>query len=380
MSRPLAPASNALRVATDNQHPMSGILVAGGAGFIGSQFVRTALERWDGTVVVVDALTYAGCRESLPSSVGEGRPTLIHANIADRAQVLDALQRFECRAVVNLAAETHVDRSIDSPASFIHTNVTGAYELLEAAVAHWRSLPPAAAERFRFVQVSTDEVYGSVPAPRRAAEGAPYAPSSPYSASKAAADHLARAYLTTYALPTTIAVLSNCYGPRQFPEKLIPLLIHHALEGESLPVYGRGENVREWLHVEDACRGIARVVEAGAAGATYHLGGETRLANMELVERLAQEIARQAPHLPGPPPGERIELVADRPGHDMRYALDDSWSRGQLDWRPQIDFEDGLRATVEWNLSNRDWLELALHRACYRGERLGLGERKPRDP
>jgi dTDP-glucose 4,6-dehydratase len=254
---------------------MTSIMVTGGAGFIGSAMVRRLLREMPDRVVVVDALTYAGCRENLPAD--EPRLAFVHRDIGDRRGVRELLEQHECRAIINLAAETHVDRSIDRPAAFIRANVTDVLELLEGATGYWQSLPADCAGEFRFLQVSTDEVYGSLDAPRRAKVGEAYAPSSPYCASKAAADHLARSYHATFWLPSVVAMLTNCYGPRQFPEKLIPLLVSRAAASESLPLYGDGRNFREWLHVDDAARVPHRVLDAAAPGETHHLRGDDAL-------------------------------------------------------------------------------------------------------
>jgi dTDP-glucose 4,6-dehydratase len=349
---------------------MTSIAVTGGAGFIGSAMVRRLLRASHDRVVVVDALTYAGCRENLPAD--EPRLAFVHRDIGDRRGMLELLQQHQCRAIVNLAAETHVDRSIDRPAAFIHANVTGVLELLEAATGYWQGLPAERAAAFRFLQVSTDEVYGSIPQPRRAKVGEAYAPSSPYSASKAAADHLVHSYHATFGLPTVVAMLTNCYGPRQFPEKLVPLMVSRAAASESLPLYGDGRNVREWLHVDDAARGLHRVLDAATPGETHHLRGDDVLENRELLDRLCVCLDELLPAQQGRSTRDLIEHVADRPGHDRRYSLDDAASREQLDWRPEIALDEGLPETVRWFLKQDAWVNRALHRAMYHKERLGL--------
>lgn len=349
---------------------MSCILVTGGAGFIGSAVVRRLLAETDVRVLVVDALTYAGSRGNLLED--ENRLSFVHEDIANRRAMRELLEQYDCHAVINLAAETHVDRSIDRPATFLHANVTGVLELLEAATEHWRRLPDSQAEVFRFLQVSTDEVYGNLPSPAQAQPGDAYAPSSPYSASKAAADHLVRSYHTTFGLPTIITMLTNCYGPRQFPEKLIPLMICRALAGESLPVYGDGRQTREWLHVDDAARGLWRVLDAATPGETYHLRGNDQLENRELVRRLCRTLDRVAPQAAGAPVAKRIEHVSDRPGHDQRYALDDEETRVKLSWSPEVMLDAGLEETVRWFLANDAGVNHTLHRAMYHRERLGL--------
>ena len=312
-------------------------------------------------MVVVDALTYAGCRENLPS---EPRLVFVHREIGDRRGVRELLEQHECRAIINLAAETHVDRSIDRPAAFIHTNVTGVLELLEAATGYWQGLSADRAAAFRFLQVSTDEVYGSIPKPRTAKVGDAYAPSSPYSASKAAADHLVRTYHTTFGLPTVVAMLTNCYGPRQFPEKLVPLMISRRAAGESLPLYGDGSNLRQWLHVDDAARGLHRTLDAATPGQTHHLSGEDAVENRELVERLCACIDKLLPKDQGRRAMDLIEHVPDRPGHDQRYALDDAASREQLGWRPEVSLDEGLPEAVRWFLDNEDWVNRACTGRC----------------
>jgi dTDP-glucose 4,6-dehydratase len=349
------------------------IVVTGGAGFIGSNFVRHALARTGARVVVLDKLTYAGNLESLADVSADPRYAFVQADIADREAVRAVFREHRPQAVVNFAAETHVDRSIDDPASFVRTNVTGAFELLEAARLFLRQNP---SDAFRFLHVSTDEVYGTLGATGAFSEETPYAPNSPYAASKAGADHLARAYHETYRLPVLLTNCSNNYGPYQFPEKLIPLMILNAAEGRSLPIYGDGANVRDWLYVEDHCEGILLVLRDGAPGQKYNIGGGNERTNLQVVDALcaALEAARPAaanPALAGRPYAALKTFVPDRPGHDRRYAIDASKIRRELGWAPRHAFEDGLRETVRWYLANRPWCE-AVQSGKYRRERLGL--------
>ena len=354
-------------------------LVTGGAGFIGSNFARLAVERAAARVVVVDKLTYAGHRESLADLETHPAFRFVRADIADRA-ALDALFREERpRALLNFAAETHVDRSIDGPSAFIETTLVGTFELLEAARAFCTELAPAARAAFRFLQVSTDEVYGSLGPEGAFAETTPYAPNSPYSASKAGADHLVNAYHATYGLPTLITNCSNNYGPYQFPEKLIPLMILNAAEGRPLPIYGDGGHVRDWLYVGDHCEGILRVLERGRPGEKYHLGGADERTNLEIVDALCAHLERALPAAANPAlaaAGVRDyaslkTFVADRPGHDRRYAIDAGRVRRELGWRPAHDLDAGLAETVRWYLEHRDWCA-AVQAGRYGRERLGL--------
>jgi dTDP-glucose 4,6-dehydratase len=349
------------------------ILVTGGAGFIGSNFVRLALARTEALVVVLDALTYAGNPESLADVRSDPRFAFVRADIADGDAVREAFRAHRPDAVVNFAAETHVDRSIDGPGAFVRTNLVGTYELLEAARAH-------AGEGFRFLHVSTDEVYGTLGPEGAFSETTPYAPNSPYAASKAGADHLVRAWQETYRLPTLITNCSNNYGPYQFPEKLIPLMTLNAIEGRPLPIYGDGGNVRDWLYVEDHCEGILLVLDKGRPGARYNIGGGSERTNLQVVDALCAALeaelpAAQNPALAARGLGSYAELkafVADRPGHDRRYAIDASLVRRELGWRPRRTFEQGLRETVRWYLAHRAWCE-AVQSGKYRRERLGLG-------
>ena len=355
---------------------METIVVTGGAGFIGSNFVRHALVRTDARVVVLDKLTYAGNLESLSDVASHPRYAFVQADIADREAVRALLREHRPDAVVNFAAETHVDRSIDDPGSFVRTNVTGAFELLEAARLHLRESP---SDGFRFLHVSTDEVYGTLGPTGAFSETTPYAPNSPYAASKAAADHLVRAYHETYRLPVLLTNCSNNYGPYQFPEKLIPLMILNAVEGKSLPIYGDGGNVRDWLFVEDHCEGILLVLRKGAPGGKYNVGGGNERTNLQVVDALCDSLEAELPAAKNPALVARglsayaglRTFVKDRPGHDRRYAIDASKIRRELGWAPRHAFEDGLRETVRWYLAHRAWCE-AVQSGSYRRERLGL--------
>ncbi len=330
------------------------ILVTGGAGFIGANFVLDWVNRCDEPVVNLDKLTYAGNLGNLATLKGDTRHVFARGDIGDRALVEQLLASHRPRAIVNFAAESHVDRSIHGPAAFIETNVVGTFSLLDVVRAHWAALPDAEKARFRFVHVSTDEVYGSL-APDAPAftETSPYRPNSPYSASKAAADHLVRAYHHTYGLPTLTTNCSNNYGPRQFPEKLIPLMLHNALAGKPLPVYGDGRQVRDWLYVADHCMAICAVLERGRPGETYNVGGGAEMTNLEVVRTLCRIVAA---HKPDCGADERVAFVKDRPGHDRRYAIDASKIRRELGWAPRETFESGLARTVRWYLENEAWL------------------------
>jgi dTDP-glucose 4,6-dehydratase len=358
---------------------MGAIIVTGGAGFIGCNLVRHLLDRRTSRVVVVDALTYAGHPENLAGLESDPRYGFVRADIGDAAAISQLLAAERPVAVVNLAAETHVDRSIDGPRAFVRTNVVGTFELLEAVRIYWANLPPTERAGFRFVHVSTDEVFGSLAAAGRFEEHTAYAPNSPYAATKAAGDHLVRAYHATFGLPTLVTNCSNNYGPYQFPEKLIPLMILSALEGRDLPIYGDGGNVRDWIYVEDHCTGLVRVLEDGRVGESYNLGAEQELTNLEIVDRICAALeavrpARENPALAGRGVngyGELKRFVSDRPGHDRRYAIDATKSRTHLGWRPEHAFDEALALTVGWYLEHRDWCA-AVSRA-YRGERLGLG-------
>ena len=330
------------------------ILVTGGAGFIGANFVLDWVNRCDEPIVNLDKLTYAGNLGNLATLKGDPRHVFVRGDIGDRALVEQLLGAHRPRAIVNFAAESHVDRSIHGPAAFIETNVVGTFSLLDAARAYWAGLPDAEKARFRFVHVSTDEVYGSLaPDAPPFAETSPYRPNSPYSATKAAADHLVRAYHHTYGLPTLTTNCSNNYGPRQFPEKLIPLMLHNALAGKPLPVYGDGRQVRDWLYVADHCAAICAVLEGGRPGETYNIGGDAEMTNLEVVRTLCRIVAA---HKPDCRAEERVAFVKDRPGHDRRYAIDASKIRRELGWTPRETFESGLARTVRWYLENEAWL------------------------
>jgi dTDP-glucose 4,6-dehydratase len=346
-------------------------LVTGGAGFIGSAFVRHAVAATDHHVLVVDKLTYAGNLDSLAPVKDHPRFQFIRADIADPVAIKAALADFQPDVILHLAAESHVDRSIDGPAAFVETNVVGTFVLLQQALGYWRALPKSKAEGFRFHHVSTDEVFGSLGAHGQFSEDSPYRPNSPYSASKAASDHLVRAWHHTYGLPVLISNCSNNFGPCHFPEKLIPLIILNALEGKPLPIYGKGENVRDWLYVEDHARALLVIAERGRVGESYNVGANCERANIAVVRAICALMDELAPDAIGP--RERlITFVADRPGHDLRYAMDARKLREELGWAPQETFESGLRKTVEWYLTNRPWWE-RIRTQLYRGERLGAG-------
>ena len=326
------------------------LLVTGGAGFIGANFIVSTLAATGEAIVNLDKLTYAGSLANLDELKGDARHQFVRGDICDRALLRRLLQEHRPRAIVHFAAESHVDRSIEGPAEFIQTNVVGTFSLLEEARAWWGALAGAEKERFRFLHVSTDEVYGSLDAVAPAfTEAHPYAPNSPYAASKAAADHLVRAYHHTYGLPVLTTNCSNNYGPRQFPEKLIPLMITHALAGKPLPVYGDGLNVRDWLYVFDHCEAVRLVLEKGRLGATYNIGGNNEKTNIEVVKMLCALLDEARPR-PRGGYGELITMVKDRPGHDRRYAIDASLIARELGWRPREDFASGMRKTVAWYL------------------------------
>lgn len=357
---------------------MDTIVVTGGAGFIGSNFVRLVMRQPAARVVVLDKLTYAGNLQSLADVSDDPRFLFVQGDIADRALVARVYREQRPTWVVNFAAESHVDRSIDGPRAFVETNIAGTFELLEGARHHVAELDGAARARFRFLHVSTDEVYGSLGPTGQFTETTPYAPNSPYAASKAAADHLVRAYCETYGLPALMTNCSNNYGPYQYPEKLIPLMILNALEGKTLPIYGDGGNVRDWLYVEDHCEGILLVLQRGQPGSKYNLGGENERSNLELVDRLCAVLdeLQPPPHNPALAPrgiasyAALKTFVQDRPGHDRRYAIDASRVRRELGWRPRYDFEAGIRATVAWYLANRPWCD-AVQAGHYQRQRLG---------
>ena len=339
-------------------------LVTGGAGFIGGNFVLRAVA--SGVKVVnLDALTYAGNLDTLASVQDNPLHVFVEGDIGDRALVARLLAEHRPDAVVNFAAESHVDRSIDGPAAFIQTNVVGTLGLLESVRDHWKELEGEARERFRFLHVSTDEVYGSLGDTGKFTESTPYAPNSPYSASKAASDHLVRAFHHTYGLPVLTTNCSNNYGPYHFPEKLIPLIIARALAGEPLPVYGDGKNVRDWLFVGDHCRALRTVLEKGRVGETYNVGGNAEKQNLEVVRTICALLDERMPRADGKPRSSQITFVADRPGHDRRYAIDASKLRDELGWEPEYTFEQGIAETVDWYLANQAWVKRVLDGACW---------------
>ncbi|HJR74245.1 MAG TPA: dTDP-glucose 4,6-dehydratase [Luteimonas sp.] len=344
-------------------------LVTGGAGFIGGNFVLEAVA--DGIKIVnLDALTYAGNLDTLSSIDGHDGHRFVQGDIGDRALVAKLLEEHRPQAIVNFAAESHVDRSIEGPAAFVQTNVVGTLALLEAARDYWKGLQGEEKTAFRFLHVSTDEVYGSLGDSGKFSETTPYAPNSPYSASKAASDHLVRAFHHTYGLPVLTTNCSNNYGPYQFPEKLIPLVIAKAIAGEPLPVYGDGKNVRDWLYVGDHCAAIRTVLARGRVGETYNVGGDAERQNIEVVETICALLDERRPRQDGKPRSLQIAFVKDRPGHDRRYAIDASKLQNELGWKPAHTFERGIAATVDWYLDRQDWVKRVLD-GSYRLERIG---------
>jgi dTDP-glucose 4,6-dehydratase len=362
--------------------PQKTLIVTGGAGFIGCNFVRLVLSEdggpWD-RVVVLDKLTYAGSLENLADVLSDPRLVFAEGDIADRAEVRRLFAEHRPAAVVNFAAESHVDRSIEDASAFIETNVVGTFVLLEEARRHTAGLNGSARGRFRFLHVSTDEVYGSLGPAGAFSETTAYAPNSPYAASKAGADHLVRAYHETYGLPALITNCSNNYGPYQFPEKLIPLMILNALEGRPLPIYGDGGNVRDWIYVDDHCRGVLAALLRGRPGEKYNLGGRSERTNLQIVDTLCGILESERPAAENPALRDKgiaayrdlKAFVKDRPGHDRRYAIDDTKARTELGWAPRHEIESGLRATVRWYLHNRAWCD-AVQSGKYGRERLGL--------
>lgn len=357
------------------------ILITGGAGFIGSAVVRHIIENTNDSVINLDKLTYAGNLESLTRVANNVRYAFEQVDICDRTELDRVFSLHQPDAVMHLAAESHVDRSITGPADFIQTNIVGTYTLLEAARHYWMQLDAERKSAFRFHHISTDEVYGDLPHPDEQesktvkqklplfTESTPYAPSSPYSASKASSDHLVRAWLRTYGLPTIVTNCSNNYGPYHFPEKLIPLVILNALEGKPLPIYGKGDQIRDWLYVEDHARALYKVVTEGKIGVTYNIGGHNEKRNLEVVQTICSILDSLVPQ--NTPYAEQITYVADRPGHDRRYAIDASKMNVELDWQPQETFETGLRKTVEWYLANQEWCK-HVQDGTYQRERLGI--------
>ncbi|WP_175574256.1 dTDP-glucose 4,6-dehydratase [Teredinibacter haidensis] len=350
------------------------ILVTGGAGFIGSAVVRHIIEQTTDSVINVDKLTYAGNLESVASASQSERYCFEQVDICNRAELDRVFEQYRPNIVMHLAAESHVDRSIDGPGEFIQTNVVGTYTLLEASRSYWQSLKGGEQEAFRFHHISTDEVYGDLEGPEDLfTEETPYQPSSPYSASKASSDHLVRAWHRTFRLPVVITNCSNNYGPYHFPEKLIPLMILNALEGKPLPVYGDGQQIRDWLFVEDHARALYLVATKGMVGETYNIGGHNEKANIDVVKALCNLLEELAPNKPHGVEtyADLVTYVKDRPGHDVRYAIDASKIKNQLGWVPSESFETGIRKTVEWYLTNRSWWERVLD-GSYRRERLGV--------
>lgn len=347
------------------------VLVTGGAGFIGSAVIRHLIRETGHDVVNLDKLTYSASLDSVAEAAGDPRYAFVQADICDGAAMAAALERHQPDAVMHLAAESHVDRSIDGPAAFIQTNVVGTYVLLDAALAYWRGLDETRRAAFRFQHISTDEVFGSLGPTGLFREDTPYRPNSPYSASKAGSDHLVRAWHETYGLPTLTTNCSNNYGPYHFPEKLIPLMIIKGLAGEGMPIYGAGDNVRDWLYVEDHARALALVLERGRPGETYNVGGNAERTNLEVVHTICDLLDELVPDSPHRPHRTLERFVADRPGHDKRYAIDSSRIRAELGWAPRESFESGLRKTVAWYLERRDWWQPLVARR-YAGQRLGL--------
>ncbi|MCG3203638.1 MAG: dTDP-glucose 4,6-dehydratase 2 [Elusimicrobia bacterium] len=353
---------------------METIVITGGAGFIGSNYVRLALAQTQARLVIVDKLTYAGNLSSLKDVSSNARFVFLEADIADATAMKNLFKDYEPSAVVNFAAETHVDRSIDGPHAFVNTNVMGTFVLLEAARKYFGSLIQEDKNRFRFHHVSTDEVYGSLGKTGAFTEQTAYAPNSPYSASKAGADHLVSAYFATYGLPTLITNCSNNFGPYQFPEKLIPLTILNALEGKPLPIYGDGSNVRDWLYVEDHCAGLLTALRKGKPGEKYNLGGLAEKTNLQVVDKICAILDSLRPLPQGKSHKDLKTFVKDRPGHDHRYAIDISKIKKELGWKPQYSFDSALEKTVEWYLEHKEWCE-NVQSGKYRRERLGLLER-----
>lgn len=347
------------------------IIVTGGAGFIGSEVVRQLINDTDHEVLVVDKLAYSGLLSSLASVSSSPRYTFVRADICDVGAMRAAVERFRPDGILHLAAESHVDRSIDGPGAFIQTNIVGTYVLLDTVTSYWRSLPDAERARFRFHHISTDEVFGSLGESGLFTEETPYDPRSPYSASKAGSDHLVRAWGHTYGLPVLVTNCSNNYGPYHFPEKLIPLIIIRALRGEPLPVYGDGSNVRDWLFVQDHAKALRQVFEAGQPGRTYNIGGNSERTNIDVVRTICGLLDRLRPREDGRPYADQIRFVADRPGHDKRYAIDASRIQRELGWQPSVSFEEGIEQTVQWYLDNPDWWTAILE-TRYGTERLGV--------
>ncbi len=348
-------------------------IVTGGAGFIGSAVVRQLIAETDAHVLVIDKLTYAGNLSSLLPASGSDRYAFARIDICDAPAVRGAIEAFAPTAILHLAAESHVDRSIDSPGDFIATNIVGTFTMLDAATRYWKTLEADAAARFRFHHISTDEVFGALGAEGLFSETTAYDPRSPYSASKAGSDHLVSAWHHTHGLPTLVTNCSNNYGPYHFPEKLIPLVILKAIAGQDLPVYGDGSNVRDWLFVDDHARAIRAVVGGGRVGETYLVGGSAERSNLDVVHMICDLLDQRRPRDDGASYRSQIRFVTDRPGHDFRYAIDASKIRSELNWAPTETFETGMARTVDWYLANEDWWQ-AIQSGAYRGERLGLAD------
>jgi len=351
---------------------MKTILVTGGAGFIGGNFAHFLIRQSDIKVVNLDKLTYAGNLDTIASLKNHPRHVFVRGDIGDRELMGRLLSEHKPDAIVNFAAESHVDRSIDGPADFIQTNVVGTFNLLDCTRAYWDRENEEKRAAFRFLHVSTDEVYGSLGAEGLFTEEHQYAPNSPYSASKASSDHLVRAWHHTYGMPVLTTNCSNNYGPYQFPEKLIPLFVHKALNGEALPIYGDGSNVRDWLYVEDHCSAIFRVLEAGRPGEVYNVGGNSEKTNLQVIDTLCALLDELVPDSPHRPHNQLKTFVPDRPGHDLRYAIDATKLKDELGWEPAESFETGMRRTVQWYLDNNDWVARVMD-GSYLGERLGQG-------
>ncbi|MBA63566.1 MAG: dTDP-glucose 4,6-dehydratase [Planctomycetaceae bacterium] len=344
------------------------VLVTGGAGFIGSSLVRELIKTTKSPIVVLDKLTYAGNLDSLSDCLGDSRVSFIEGDIADKPLVANLLREHRIGRIFNLAAESHVDRSIDGPADFIETNVLGVFQLLEATLKYWRELDNKEQQTFRFLHISTDEVYGSLGETGVFTEASQYRPNSPYAASKASADHLVRAFHHTYGLPVLTTNCSNNYGPFQFPEKLIPLMIMKVINQQALPVYGDGSNIRDWLHVEDHCSALVTVMNLGGIGEVYNIGGNSECSNLDVVQAICDIVDNRIDRATSS--RELITFVTDRPGHDQRYAIDCSKIRNTLGWQPQHNFESGIASTVDWYLNNSSWTNRVMD-GSYRGQRLG---------
>lgn len=350
------------------------LIITGGAGFIGSALIRRLITQSDYLIINVDKLTYAGNLESLASIASHPNYTFVEADICDANKMSDIFSRFQPDAVMHLAAESHVDRSIDGPADFVQTNLVGTYTLLEAARSYWNTLSSTNAKAFRFHHISTDEVYGSLGDTGLFEETTPYQPNSPYSATKAGSDHLVRAWHHTFGLPVLMTNCSNNYGPFQFPEKLIPLMINNAVTGKSLPIYGNGDNIRDWLYVDDHVEALQLVLERGHVGESYNIGGFNEHTNVDVVETLCDILDELLPGSMHLPHKNLIEFVTDRPGHDQRYAIDASKIQRELNWQPRETFATGLRKTVQWYLDNHEWSQRVMD-GSYQQNRLGLGEK-----